>query len=242
MKVCLSIILFVFSGMYIYATTNQVNDKVYIGQSIKPVAESHDYLGSGILVNKAIEKYGVDNFDKRIIVENINNKELLNELEKHYIQLYAANIRGIGYNLTKGGGGFSGNHTTEAKAKISKNHKSKQSDFTHHFKGKIALNKGIGKKIVFENKEFTSIQSASRYFNIPRTTLKRVIKSGLSLKEYRETRSSNWDKRKRVLEIESGKVYSSSVEMAKQLNLCQSYASEVARENKAHKGLTYKYI
>lgn len=228
--------------MYIYATTNQINGKVYVGQSIKTVAESQDYFGSGILVNRAFDKYGVDKFDKKIIVDGIDNREFLNELEKHYIQLYAANIRGIGYNLTRGGDGFSGNHTSETKTKISKNHKSKQSDFIHHFKGKIALNKGIGKKVFFENKEFTSIQSASTYFGIPRTTLKRILKSGLSLKYYKEVRSSNWDKRKKVLEIGTGKIYSSASEMGKYLNICQEYASEIARDNKAYKGLIYKYI
>ena len=64
----------------------------------------------------------------------------------------------------------------------------------------------------------------------------------MSIKDYQETSGLHWAKRKRVLEIETGKIYSSSTEMGKQLGLCQSYAAEAARDNKSHKGLTYKYI
>jgi len=38
--------------MYIYRTTNNINGKVYIGQSQKSVDETTKYLGSGILLKK----------------------------------------------------------------------------------------------------------------------------------------------------------------------------------------------
>ncbi len=241
-KLCLFSILFVFLSMYIYAITNNVNDKIYIGQCSKEVSESQNYFGSGLIINKAIDKYGNDNFEKKIIVDNITNKALLNELEKHYIQLYASFIKGIGYNITRGGHGFMGKHTAESKAKISKNHKSKQPDFVHPLWGISPPNKGIGKSIIFEGKEFKSRQSAADYFSIPRTTINRIIKSGLGLKEYNKKHCRNWDKMKKVLEVETGKIYPSSSEMGRQINLCQSYAAEIARGNKKYKGLTYKYI
>lgn len=232
LKTCLFSVLFIFLSMYIYAVTNKVNDKVYIGKCSKDVSRSQSYLGSGVIINKAIDKYGKDNFKKEIIVDNVANHNLLNELEKHYIQLYASFVGSIGYNLTKGGGGnFGYKPSKETRQKISDSNK-----------GKLAYNKDIGKSVVFEGKKFTSHQTASRYFNIPRTTLNRIIESGLTIKEYKKVHCYSWDKKKKVLEIETGKIYPSSSEMGRQLNLCQVYAAEIARENKEYKGLTYKYI
>lgn len=52
---------------YIYITTNLVNGKQYIGQHKGNYNDS--YLGSGILIMKAIEKYG-----KKHIKKNIRHK------------------------------------------------------------------------------------------------------------------------------------------------------------------------
>lgn len=51
---------------YLYVTTNNVNDHVYVGQS-STLDEDRvkTYLGSGDYLRDAIEKYGRDNFSKR---------------------------------------------------------------------------------------------------------------------------------------------------------------------------------
>lgn len=84
--------------MYIYKTTNLVNHKVYIGKSMKLFNEN--YLGSGILLQKAIKKYGKENF----IVEVIDTAEDMSELnqkEKYWIAKYKNNS----YNIAEGGTG-----------------------------------------------------------------------------------------------------------------------------------------
>ena len=243
LKSILLILLFVSLSMYIYAITNKVNGKVYVGQSSKELSVSENYYGSGIAIKGSIQKHGIHNFEKKIIVSDITSKPLLNELEKHYIQLYTSFIQGIGYNITMGGDGIFGyNHADETKAKIAKNHKCRQPGFVHPLIGISPPNKGIGKKIVFEGIEFTSHQSAADYYGIPLTTFNRVIDSGLSLNKYKRTRGHSWHKRKKILEVETGKIYCSTVEMGKQLKICQTYAAEIARKNKAYKGLTYKYV
>ena len=105
--------------MYIYKIKNKINNKIYIGQCTKPISESTDYLGSGILIQKAISKYGKSNFEKFILCE-CENKQELNEQEKYYISKYKSNI--TGYNISNGGNG--GNLGDVVNTKISNTVKS----------------------------------------------------------------------------------------------------------------------
>jgi hypothetical protein len=45
--------------MIIYKTTNIINGKYYVGKDIN---NSESYLGSGVLLKRAIKKYGKENF------------------------------------------------------------------------------------------------------------------------------------------------------------------------------------
>ncbi|MEX0596844.1 MAG: GIY-YIG nuclease family protein, partial [Candidatus Paceibacterota bacterium] len=57
----------------VYKTTNLINDKIYIG--IHETKNLNDnYLGSGKLLKRAIEKYGSQNF-KREYLFIFDNKE-----------------------------------------------------------------------------------------------------------------------------------------------------------------------
>lgn len=88
----------------IYKITNKENGKIYIGQSIncERRIKEHCYPGrykGGLVIDVAIHKYGVDNFDYEIIEEC--DKEKLDEREKYWIAYY--NSKAEGYNLTSGG-------------------------------------------------------------------------------------------------------------------------------------------
>lgn len=99
----------------IYKITNQINGKVYIGQTCKTLKHRfNQHCESSRRYNRnkkhlclfhtAIIKYGEDNF----ICEEIDiadSKIELNEKEKYWISFYKSNIYEFGYNLTEGGDG-----------------------------------------------------------------------------------------------------------------------------------------
>jgi len=84
----------------IYKTTNKINKTIYIG---KDFSNRKGYLGSGLLLIKAIEKYGRKNFKKEII-DFSDSKNELNEKEKFWISFYKNNNFRM-YNIADGGQG-----------------------------------------------------------------------------------------------------------------------------------------
>lgn len=90
---------------FVYITTNKINGKKYIGQrKYDKQGKWKTYLGSGVILSRAIEKYGVDNFSKEI-VENCETKQLLNEREKYWISYFDATNSDNFYNIANGGDG-----------------------------------------------------------------------------------------------------------------------------------------
>ena len=92
---------------YIDKITNTLNDKVYIGQTIKTVQKrftqhknnSNKEYFSQIVLYKAFNKYGIENFVCEEIEEVPNDK--LDEREKYWIEYYDSYFNG--YNSTLGG-------------------------------------------------------------------------------------------------------------------------------------------
>ncbi len=85
--------------MVVYKTTNLVNGKIYVGKDSK---NKPTYLGSGMILKQAIEKYGKENFKKEIL-EYCSDLEILEEREIYWIS--ELNSIEDGYNITIGGTG-----------------------------------------------------------------------------------------------------------------------------------------
>lgn len=126
---------------YIYKTTNLINNKIYIGQHKAKQFEPEKYIGSGFLLNKAIDKYGINNF-KCEILEKCESKEILNQQEIYWIAKLKPD-----YNISNGGNG--GDLGSKVNNKISQTMKEnwKTGKVIHHInsgfkKGYIPWNKG----------------------------------------------------------------------------------------------------
>jgi hypothetical protein len=87
--------------MIIYKITNLINGKIYVGKS---KYNDKAYMGSGIALENAKKKYGLENFKKEIITE-VNCEKDLNLLEKDWIKKLKSYDRKIGYNIAEGGNG-----------------------------------------------------------------------------------------------------------------------------------------
>lgn len=101
---------------YIYLTTNLVNNKIYIGQHQAAEFEPDKYIGSGILLVEAINKYGRNNFKNELLCW-CKDQEELNEKEIYYISKFNSTNKSIGYNISSGGLGVG--ITDEIRTKIS---------------------------------------------------------------------------------------------------------------------------
>lgn len=90
--------------MWVYKITNIQNNKVYIGQTIRPIKQRfHRHLNDALNnildthFARAIRKYGKDNFTIEII-DTAQSQDELNRKEQYWIQYY--NSVKDGYNET----------------------------------------------------------------------------------------------------------------------------------------------
>lgn len=96
------------SGIYIIK--NNINNKVYVGQSNNVFFRWNEHYRSSLLnkkvdnniLHKAIRKYGIENFTFQVL--ELCDNSLLDEKEKYYIKLYNADAH-ENYNIYPGGKG-----------------------------------------------------------------------------------------------------------------------------------------
>lgn len=110
----------------IYMIKNKVNNKIYIGQTIrdyrKRISEHKtDYLSkshSNKYLSNTFNKYGWDNFEFSVI-DTANNIDELNEKEINYILQYNSTNKDLGYNIELGGKNSQPSPETLAKMSLS---------------------------------------------------------------------------------------------------------------------------
>ena len=144
---------------YIYIITNDINNKVYIGQTKNTIQirwNGHKHTSRSVcnmLISKAIKKYGVEHFAIREIekIETSNENDLcniLNDKERMYISEYNS-VSPNGYNLSIGG------------------------DSCYGTKSTVPINAyNINKELLYH---FDSIEKASNTLNISYSSISHII-------------------------------------------------------------------
>jgi group I intron endonuclease len=109
--------------MIIYCIRNKINRKCYIGKSSfynsNEEFQKSNYWGSGTYIQRAIQKYGLENFEKWVLIH------CKNEQANFYEILWVRKLKTKspnGYNLTDGGDGCV-NSTIEVRKKLSDSNK-----------------------------------------------------------------------------------------------------------------------
>lgn len=189
---------------YIYLIVNNIDGKTYVGKHklYKKAWNEDDYMGYGIKLKPAQEKYGIENFEKFLITWTYSEEDTI-EKEKFWIAEYRRRGKAE-YNIADGGnGGNIAPWTEERKRKISE---SKRKSYSEHpeLRQKISntkkefLDSDAGqdwkkrksesmKKYIEEHPEFREIAGAS---NIGRPSWNKGVectykeKVSVGLKEY----------------------------------------------------------
>lgn len=106
--------------MIVYLVTNKVNGKLYVGQTIQTLEERWSQHcrcceSKKRILQRAIDKYGCESFDIRIL-QKCNSVDELNSAESSWIESLQC-LSPNGYNLNGGGGNR--RPSEETKRKIS---------------------------------------------------------------------------------------------------------------------------
>lgn len=113
--------------MIIYKIVNNINGKIYIGQTIQTLEKrwkSHCSKGGSLsYIKRAIFKYGQNNFsifeiDRAFSLEELNDKEI------YWIEYYKSTDKSIGYNIRVGGN--NSKMSEESKEKLRRSHLGKK--------------------------------------------------------------------------------------------------------------------
>lgn len=153
---------------YVYKITNDINDKIYIGQTTESLKQRFNrhcgyQLNDNTHLHRAMKKYGIQHFSIEL-VEEVDNQKKLDEREFYWINFY--NSVENGYNtknvIGKCGGDTLTNHPNleEIKKKISE---SKLGGKNPNARKVKAINIET-----LEELEFNSFSECQQCLNIPR--------------------------------------------------------------------------
>ena len=102
----------------VYVHINKINGKLYFGQTGQEDVKDRWDSGHGyktcVAFNRAIEKYGWNNFEHIVLFENLS-LEMANIIESELIKKYKTTNGKYGYNITSGGWNFKMSDSTKAK-------------------------------------------------------------------------------------------------------------------------------
>lgn len=132
----------------VYKTINKINQRYYIGKhSFTRIADG--YIGSGVLLKKAIKKYGKENFYCQHL-KYFSNEQDAYDYEKQLITDEVL-FDSKNYNVRVGGSGYSANEVTKETRQKQSNAQKKRIGKPGTTTGKSFFNNGKIEKLYFIN-------------------------------------------------------------------------------------------
>ena len=201
--------------MIIYKIENKIDGKIYIGQTQRTLEErmkEHRRNSRKSYVDRAIKKYGIENFSVEI-VEECETFEKLNEREIFWIEKLNCKFPN-GYNLSDGGQGSTGYITTpELSAKLSQLRKGRKISIEQRKKISASL-----KGKIFSDETKKKISAAKIGHTVSKETREKLRIAQLGKKATEETKlkMSASNKNKRAVKcVELEKIFNSISAAAK---------------------------
>lgn len=244
---------------YIYKITNNKNNKIYIGQTIKQRPtdrySQHRYLAThpqqekGMsYLHKAMNKYGLENFSFEVI-EQIDNSQL-NTKQQYWIQYYDSMIPN-GYNMTEGGEGTQGYSRQQSIEERLKRQQSNKKYYAEHPEVKQQIGKRTKK--LWENTQYRQkvTEGVHKFYNQHPDIFKgqnnpfygkhHTEQSLQKIKEAAKKRQlpiAQLDKDT----LETIKVYDGVKVAQRELQVSHGWISKAAKQNKVAYGYRWKFI
>lgn len=193
----------------VYMHINKINNKKYIGitkqnPEYRWGKDGINYKSSPYFYN-AIEKYGWDNFEHKILYTNLNKDEAC-EKEKELIRQYDTQNKEFGYNILEGGSAPS--IPEEVRLQMSES--------------MLGNTNGLGKKCSEEKKrKISEAQKGRRLTEEHKKKLSDAKKGSthVTISEEAKKKISNAHKKNQVFCLENQLVYPSIQECARKLEL-----------------------
>ena len=175
----------------LYKTTNNINNKIYIGVHSTDNLED-GYLGSGVSIGHAIRKYGISNFSREII-EYFENPEDMYKREEEIVNEEFID-REDNYNISLGGRGFGLDVAGENNPFYGKKH-------SNSVKTRISECAKINSKNMWSNLEFRERmrQRKLEYFRSGKSDkLREILRKNLKYRNESNNPMNSIDVRKKV--------------------------------------------
>lgn len=113
--------------MFVYVIVCSETLKIYVGQHKgknlrqylqQKQSEARHRLAARSHLYAAMRKYSEETWSIHPLAVGVDNRAKLDELERHYVRVLKTQHPDVGYNICRGGEGFTGPQSESAKAKI----------------------------------------------------------------------------------------------------------------------------
>ena len=244
---------------YIYKITNNINNKIYIGQTIKSRPtdrfSQHRYCARHLeqeksvsYLHRAMNAEGVDNFTFEII-EEVKN-EILNEREIYWINFYNSIVPN-GYNLTLGGDGTAGYSRPQSLEEREKRKQSNKQFYIEHPEARTQLSERTKK--LWENEEYRKkVTESNKKFYQEHPDMFKGENNPMYGKKHSEDalikiRAHAATRKQKIAQLDKDsleiiQIFDGIKDAEKALQVSHGWLSKAAKNNKIAYGYRWKFI